>query len=92
MGASIDADTVILAAGTIGSGALLLRSGVGPAADLDGLGIPVVADLPVGQHYMEQPASLVLHATTPGKLGATEPASSRMNSKGALWSWKGNNS
>ena len=72
-GEEIDANTVILAAGTIGSAALLLRSGVGPAADLDGLGIPVVADLPVGQHYMDQPASLVLHATTPGKLGATEP-------------------
>jgi len=73
-GEEIDADTVILAAGTIGSGALLLRSGVGPAADLAGLGIPVVADLPVGRHYMDQPASLVLHATTPGKLGPTEPA------------------
>jgi choline dehydrogenase len=72
-GEEIDADAVILAAGTIGSPALLLRSGVGPAADLAGLGIPVVADLPVGRHYMEQPASLLLHATTPGKLGATEP-------------------
>src|SRR5439155_19776120 len=61
-------------AGTIRAGALRLRSGVGPAADLDGLGIPVVADLPVGRHYMDQPASLVLHTTTPGKLGATEPA------------------
>jgi choline dehydrogenase len=72
-GEEIGADTVILAAGTFGSAALLLRSGVGPAADLAGLGIPVVADLPVGQHYMEQPASLVLHATTPGKLGGIEP-------------------
>jgi choline dehydrogenase len=72
-GEEIGADTVVLAAGTFGSAALLLRSGVGPAADLAGLGIPVVADLPVGQHYMEQPASLVLHATTPGKLGGIEP-------------------
>ncbi len=72
-GEEIDAETVILAAGTFGSAALLLRSGVGPAADLAELGIPLVADLPVGQHYMEQPASLVLHATTPGKLGGTEP-------------------
>jgi choline dehydrogenase len=72
-GEEIDADTVILAAGTLGSAAILLRSGIGPTADLAGLGIPVVADLPVGQHYMEQPASLVLHATTPGKLDGTEP-------------------
>jgi hypothetical protein len=31
-------------------------------------------DLPVGRHYMDQPASLVLHATKQGKLGANEPA------------------
>jgi choline dehydrogenase len=72
-GEEIDADIVVLASGTIGSGAMLLRSGIGPAADLVGLGIPVVADLPVGRHYMEQPASVVLHATTPDKLRGTEP-------------------
>jgi len=44
-GEEIDANTVILAAGTLGSAALLLRSGVGPAADLAGLGIPVVAEI-----------------------------------------------
>jgi choline dehydrogenase len=72
-GEEIDADTVVLAAGTVGSAGILLRSGIGPAAELGGLGIPVVADLPVGRHYMEQPASVLLHATTPGKLGGTEP-------------------
>jgi choline dehydrogenase len=72
-GEEIDADIVVLAAGTLGSAAILLRSGIGPAADLAGLGIPVVADLPVGRHYMEQPASVLLHATTPDKLGGTEP-------------------
>jgi choline dehydrogenase len=72
-GEEIDAETVVLAAGTIGSGAVLLRSGIGPAADLAGLGIPLVADLPVGRQYMEQPASVLLHATTPGKLRGTEP-------------------
>ncbi len=35
---------VILCAGAFGSPALLLRSGVGPAAHLQSLGIPVVAD------------------------------------------------
>ena len=72
-GEEIDADIVVLAAGTLGSAAILLRSGIGPAADLAGLGISIVADLPVGRHYMEQPASVLLHATTPGKLGGTEP-------------------
>jgi choline dehydrogenase len=41
---------VILSAGTIGSPAILLRSGVGPAADLRALGIEVVTDLPVGRN------------------------------------------
>jgi choline dehydrogenase len=72
-GEEIDAETVILAAGTIGSGAVLLRSGIGPAADLAKLAIPIVADLPVGRCYMEQPASVLLYATTPEKLRGTEP-------------------
>src|ERR1700730_1129092 len=47
-GAEIPAGEVILSSGTYGSPAILLRSGVGPAADLAELGIDVVADLPVG--------------------------------------------
>ena len=46
---------MILAGGSYGSPAILLRSGVGPAADLAELGISVVADLPVGQHLHDQP-------------------------------------
>jgi pyridoxine 4-oxidase len=42
----LHADNVIVAAGTIASPCLLLRSGIGPADDLKTLGIPVVADLP----------------------------------------------
>ncbi|WP_257445959.1 GMC family oxidoreductase [Archangium lipolyticum] len=37
---------VVLSAGAIGSPAMLLRSGVGPARELHALGIPVVRDLP----------------------------------------------
>jgi choline dehydrogenase len=54
-GAEISADEVILSAGTYASPAILLRSGVGPAADLAELGIGVVADLPVGRHLQDQP-------------------------------------
>jgi choline dehydrogenase len=54
-GAEIPAGEVILSGGTYGSPAILLRSGVGPAADLAQLGIAVVADLPVGQHLQDQP-------------------------------------
>jgi choline dehydrogenase len=54
-GAELPAGEVILAGGSYGSPAILLRSGVGPAADLAQLGISVVADLPVGQHLQDQP-------------------------------------
>jgi 5-(hydroxymethyl)furfural/furfural oxidase len=37
---------VVVAAGTIGSPALLLRSGVGPASELQALGISPIADVP----------------------------------------------
>jgi choline dehydrogenase-like flavoprotein len=40
---------VIVSAGSYGTPQLLLLSGVGPAADLGALGIPVVQDLPVGR-------------------------------------------
>jgi choline dehydrogenase len=54
-GAKIPAGEVILSGGSYGSPAILLRSGVGPAADLVKLGIDVVADLPVGQRLQDQP-------------------------------------
>ncbi|GFO24156.1 oxygen-dependent choline dehydrogenase [Plakobranchus ocellatus] len=44
---------VILSAGAIGSTKLLLLSGVGPRADLEALGIPVKADLPVGRNLQD---------------------------------------
>jgi choline dehydrogenase len=54
-GAEIEAGEVILSSGSYSSPAILLRSGIGPAADLAGLGIDLVADLPVGQHLQDQP-------------------------------------
>lgn len=53
----LHAGSVIVSAGAIGSPALLLRSGVGPAAHLREHGIEVVAELPgVGQNLMEHPS------------------------------------
>lgn len=51
----VAATTVVLAAGAVHSPAVLLRSGVGPAKDLSGLGVPVVADLPVGRAFQDHP-------------------------------------
>ncbi|HEY4632752.1 MAG TPA: choline dehydrogenase [Candidatus Limnocylindrales bacterium] len=51
---TIGAGEVILAGGSINTPQLLLLSGIGPAADLEALGIPVVADRPgVGQHLQD---------------------------------------
>jgi len=49
------AKEVIVSAGTYGSPAILLRSGIGPASDLAELRIAPVADLPVGQRLHDQP-------------------------------------
>jgi choline dehydrogenase len=45
----VRADHVAIAAGTYGTPGILIRSGVGPEAQLRELGVAVVADLPVGQ-------------------------------------------
>lgn len=55
------AKTVILSAGAIMSPAILLRSGIGPAAQLNALGIAVVEDTPaVGQNLSDHPALSVV--------------------------------
>jgi 5-(hydroxymethyl)furfural/furfural oxidase len=46
---------VLLCAGAIHSPAILQRSGIGPASLLTGLGIPVIADLPVGENLLDHP-------------------------------------
>nr|4UDR_A Chain A, Glucose-methanol-choline Oxidoreductase [Methylovorus sp. MP688]4UDR_B Chain B, Glucose-methanol-choline Oxidoreductase [Methylovorus sp. MP688] len=50
----VQAREVILTAGALQSPAILLRTGIGPAADLHALGIPVLADRPgVGRNLWE---------------------------------------
>jgi choline dehydrogenase len=49
-------DRVILAAGSYASPALLMRSGIGPAAHLRELGLPVVSDVPgIGENLVDHP-------------------------------------
>lgn len=51
-----DAQEVILSAGALQSPALLLRAGIGPADELRGLDIPIVADLRgVGRNLQDHP-------------------------------------
>jgi choline dehydrogenase len=72
---------VVLSAGSYGSPQLLLLSGVGPAAELSPLGIPVLADLPVGHglqdhtlcaiNYLTDEESL-LTAASPANMAALQ--------------------
>ncbi|MEV6279439.1 FAD-dependent oxidoreductase [Nocardia sp. NPDC051832] len=72
-GETITAGEVILCAGTYGSAAILLRSGVGPADDLQQLGIPVIADLPVGRSLYDHPFYYNAYAADPELIGSGEP-------------------
>jgi choline dehydrogenase len=58
---------VILSAGAIGSPHILKCSGVGPAAELQALGIDVVLDLPaVGEHLEDHPDTVIRFRSKPG--------------------------
>lgn len=54
-GSVLSADRIVLCSGAIGSAHLLLLSGIGPSAELEGLGIDVVSGLPVGMHTVDHP-------------------------------------
>jgi 5-(hydroxymethyl)furfural/furfural oxidase len=56
------ASDVIVCAGALHSPAMLLRAGIGPAADLKGLGIEVIADLPGVGRNLQNHALLFIAA------------------------------
>ena len=72
----VEGDEIILSAGAIGSPHLLLVSGIGSAAHLASLGIPVVHDLPgVGQNLKDDPQVQVRWKARPGvPLDPTRPS------------------
>ncbi len=70
------ADAIVLSAGVYNTPAVLQRSGIGPATLLRGLGIDVMADLPVGLGLTDHPGVAFLFqadsiAATTGRFFAT---------------------
>lgn len=64
---------VVLAAGAIGSPALLQRSGIGPPEHLRAVGIDPIVDLPqVGENLQDHPVIMSVYRTTPGTLEDAE--------------------
>ncbi|KAJ3334420.1 hypothetical protein HDU93_007977 [Gonapodya sp. JEL0774] len=57
---------VILSAGAIGSPWILMNSGVGPKDHLEQVGVPLVADLPVGKNLKDHLYTSVLYKTKDG--------------------------
>jgi choline dehydrogenase len=61
---TIAAGRVIVCAGTYGSPAILLRSGIGPDAELRALGIETKLDLAVGRNLHDHPAVYLKYSGT----------------------------
>ena len=63
---TVEVGTIYLCAGTYGSPAILLRSGIGPAEDSYKAGIPTKIDLPgVGRNLHDHPGVSMTHYGTP---------------------------
>jgi choline dehydrogenase-like flavoprotein len=70
----VDGRRVTLAAGAIGSPAILLRSGIGPKEDLLDLGIEPLVDLPgVGANLIDHPVTRLLLVPKPGSCDPEMP-------------------
>jgi choline dehydrogenase len=57
---------VVVAAGTVGSPLVLMRSGIGPAPHLREIGVEVIVDLPgIGQNLQDHPAATIVYRSGP---------------------------
>jgi len=67
---TVEAGRVVVCAGTYGSPAILLRSGIGPDAELHALGIETKLDLAVGRNLHDHPAVYLKYSGTPQIMAA----------------------
>lgn len=74
---TVEAGRVIVCAGTYGSPIILLRSGIGPAAELRALGIESKLDLAVGQNLHDHPAVYLKYSGTPQLIAAMQDFASK---------------
>jgi choline dehydrogenase len=70
----VNARLVVVSCGAILSPALLMRSGLGPRAELEAFGIPVIRDVPgVGANLSDHPALSVVCLVKPGTVDHEQP-------------------
>ncbi len=67
---TVEAGRVVLCAGSYGSPAILLRSGIGPDSELRALGIETKLDLAVGRNLHDHPAVYLKYSGTPRLVAA----------------------
>jgi len=67
---TIEAGQIIVCAGTYGSPAILLRSGIGPESELRRLNIETKLELPVGENLHDHPAVYLKYGGTPQLVAA----------------------
>jgi choline dehydrogenase len=80
-GREVRGQEVVLCAGAYGSPAILLRSGIGPAADPRALAIPVVADRPgVGANLLDHPSVIFANGDEPAAYWVTPDAAATAKS------------
>ena len=92
---------IVLAAGTLHSPPILLRSGVGPKEHLAEVGVPLVLDLPgVGENLKDHPSVTLVATPKPGVITPGDPLQQvglRFTATGSaeandmqmyMWSWE----
>ena len=67
---TVQAGQIVVCAGTYGSPAILLRSGIGPSAELRAHGIETKLELPVGKNLQDHPAVYLKYSGTPQLVAA----------------------
>ena len=67
---TVEAGQVVVCAGTYGSPAILLRSGIGPDSELRAFGIETKLDLAVGKNLHDHPAVYLKYSGTPKLVAA----------------------